>query len=171
MTRTCCPFVRYTLNTPVPPADRPRLKKRACTEKRDESGNSLIAKGSSKDSSTSRGVKELSHSKGVLFQSNSIVWLIVNQTPMQCNDNVITSGVPGCQRNIYGQIKQNGHRNCSVANSQPANARLLLALLAGGRITELVNETNQRQEQGNHDAADHDREEHNHNWLQERSHR
>src|SRR6266480_4553702 len=106
MTRTCFPFVRYTLNTPVPPADRPRLKKRACTEKRDESGNSLIAKGSSKDSSTSRGVKELSHSKGVLFQSNSIVWLIVNQTPMQCNDNVITSDVPGCQRNIYGQTKQ-----------------------------------------------------------------
>src|SRR6266480_828228 len=100
MTRTCFPFVRYTLNTPVPLADRPRLKKRACTEKRDESGNSLIAKGSSKDSSTSRGVKELSHSKGVLFQSNSIVWPIVYQTPMQCNDNVITTGVPGCQPNF-----------------------------------------------------------------------
>src|SRR5213595_1860807 len=112
MTRTCFPFVRYALNTPVPPADRPRLKKRACMEKRDESGNSLIAKGSSKDSYTSRGVKELSHSKGVLFQSNSIVWLIVNQTPMQCNDNVITSGVPGCQWNI--NVHQNKMATATV---------------------------------------------------------
>src|SRR5205814_6314292 len=98
MTRTCFPFVRYTLNTPVPPADRPRLKKRACTEKRGESGNSLIAKGASKDSSTSRGVKELSHSKAVLFQSNSIfVGLTVYQTPMLCNYIVNTRGVFVCQ--------------------------------------------------------------------------
>jgi hypothetical protein len=49
----------------------PRLKNLACTENRGESGNNRTAKGSSKDSSISRCVKELS-SKGGLFQSNSI---------------------------------------------------------------------------------------------------
>src|SRR6267378_8527775 len=101
MTRICFPFVRYTLNTPVPPAERPRLKNLACAENREESGNSLMAKGSSNDSSTSRGVKELSHSKGALFQSNSIGGLIVNQTPMQCHYNVITVRAVGCQRNNH----------------------------------------------------------------------
>ena len=72
MTRICFPFVRYTLNTPIPLIERPKLKNLACTENRGEPGNNLIANGSSKDSSTSRGVKELSHSKGALFQSNSI---------------------------------------------------------------------------------------------------
>src|SRR5437764_4710677 len=99
MTRICFPLVRYTLNTPIPLRDRPRLKNRAWTENRAESGSSRIANGSSKDSSTSRGVKEPSHSEGALFQSNSILGRIVNQTPMQCNDNVITSGVFDCQPN------------------------------------------------------------------------
>src|SRR5206468_1466077 len=98
MTRICFPLVRYTLNTPIPPTDRPRLKNRAWTENRAESGNSLTANGSSNDSSTSRGVKEPSHS-GALFQSNSILGRIVNQTPMQCNDNVITCCVSSCQLN------------------------------------------------------------------------
>src|SRR5262245_30070748 len=96
MTRICFPFVRYTLNTPAPLTDRPKLKKRACTENRAESGNNLIANGSSNDSSTSRGVKEPSHS-GALFQSNSILSRPVNQTPMQCNDNVITRSKSSCQ--------------------------------------------------------------------------
>src|SRR6185437_6834987 len=86
-----------TLKTPIPPAERPRLKNLACAENRDESGNSLIANGSSNDSSTSRGFKELSHSKGVLDQSNSIGGLIVNQTPMQCNYIVTTLSVIACQ--------------------------------------------------------------------------
>src|SRR6266567_418313 len=111
MTRICFPLVRYTLNTPIPLRDRPRLKNRAWTENRAESGNSLTANGSSKDSSTSRGVKEPSHSEGALFQSNSILGRIVNQTPMQCNDNVNTRGAFTCQMN--NQLKkQNGHRAC-----------------------------------------------------------
>ena len=97
MIRICFPLVRYTLNTPIPLTDRPKLKNLACTENRGEPGNNLMANGSSNDSSTSRGVKELSHSNGVLFQSNSIMGLIVNQTPMQCNYIVFTRGVPGCQ--------------------------------------------------------------------------
>src|SRR6267378_5248189 len=101
MTRICFPFVRYTLNTPVPPAERPRLKNLACAENRDESGNNLMANGSSNDSSTSRGVKELSHSKGALYQSNSIGGLIVNQTPMQCNYIVFTLRAPVCQQVIH----------------------------------------------------------------------
>src|SRR5438552_2922096 len=105
MTRICFPLVRYTLNSPIPLRDRPRLKNRAWTENRAESGNSLIANGSSNDSSTSRGVKEPSHSEGALFQSNSILGRIVNQTPMQCNDNVITSIVSSCQLII--QFTQN----------------------------------------------------------------
>ena len=55
-----------------PPADIPRLKNRACTENRGESGKSRIANGSSNDSSISCKVKELSRLKGGLFQSNSI---------------------------------------------------------------------------------------------------
>jgi hypothetical protein len=75
------------------------LKNRAWTENRAESGNSLTANGSSNDSSTSCGVKEPSHSEGALFQSNSIMGRIVNQTPMQCNDNVNTRGASTCQMN------------------------------------------------------------------------
>src|SRR2546426_571261 len=110
MTRICFPFVRYTLKTPMPLADRPRLKNLACTENRGESGNSLIAKGSSNDSSTSRGVKELSHSKGVLLQSNSMGSLTVYQTPMLCNYIVFTRWAGCCQRILQVRLKQNGHR-------------------------------------------------------------
>lgn len=46
-----------------------------------------MANGSSNDSSTSRGVKELSHSKGGLFQSNSIRRLHLY---IQCPSNVFT---------------------------------------------------------------------------------
>ena len=70
--RTCLPLVRYTLNTGEPLADMPRLKNRACTENRGVSGNSRMANGSSKDSSISCRVKELSKLKGGLCQSNSI---------------------------------------------------------------------------------------------------
>src|SRR6266516_4167966 len=101
MIRICFPLVRYTLNTPIPLTDRPKLKNLACTENRGESGNNLMANGSSNDSSTSRGVKELSHSKGALYQSNSIGGLIVNQTPMQCNYIVFTCGAPVCQQDIH----------------------------------------------------------------------
>lgn len=73
MTRTCLPLVRYTLNIPIPVADRPMLKNLACAENLEASGNSLIANGSSKDSSISRSVKELSSMTAeVLAQSNSI---------------------------------------------------------------------------------------------------
>src|SRR5437016_3498574 len=60
-----------------------------------------MANGSSNDSSTSRGVKELSHSKGALYQSNSIGGSIVIQTPMQCNDIVFTRDAPVCQQDIH----------------------------------------------------------------------
>jgi hypothetical protein len=73
MTRTCLPLVRYTLKIPTPVADRPILKYLACAENLEASGKSLIANGSSKDSSISRGVKELSSETAeVLSQSNSI---------------------------------------------------------------------------------------------------
>src|SRR6266516_532598 len=110
MIRICFPLVRYTLNTPIPLTDRPKLKNLACTENRGESGNNLMANGSSNDSSTSRGVKELSHSNGALFQSNSICGSIVNQTPMQCNYIVITPGVRACQLDIQYSLNKNGHR-------------------------------------------------------------
>src|SRR6266508_1450987 len=94
----------------MPLAERPRLKNLACTENRGESGNSLMAKGSSNDSSTSRGVKELSHSDGVLLQSNSIRSSIVNQTPIFCNYIVITRWAGYCQVTLQRLSKQNGHR-------------------------------------------------------------
>ena len=59
-------------DTPVPFADFPKLKNRACTENRDESGINLTANGSSNDSSISRCVKEPLKSKDGLFQSNSM---------------------------------------------------------------------------------------------------
>src|SRR6266566_3274559 len=73
MIRICFPLVRYTLKMPVPPADIPRLKNLACTVNRGESGSTRTANGSSKDSSISCSVKELSRLKGGLFQSNSIL--------------------------------------------------------------------------------------------------
>ena len=72
ITRNWRPFVRYTLKIPSPLALRPRLKYRDCTANRPESGNNRTANGSSNDSSTSRGVKELFHSNGGFSQSNSI---------------------------------------------------------------------------------------------------
>src|SRR5690349_9754319 len=76
----------------------PKLKNRACTENRAESGNTRKANGSSNDSSISRCVKELSSSKGGLFQSNSIDdELAVNQSPMQCRYNVFTQVTGHCQ--------------------------------------------------------------------------
>src|SRR5437764_15346440 len=127
MTRICFPLVRYTLNTPIPLRDRPRLKNRAWTENRAESGNSLTANGSSKDSSTSRGVKEPSHSEGALFQSNSILGRFVNQTPMQCKDNVTTSGVSSCQLN--NQVTEN---KMATANAVYVFT-VLFAVTEGGR--------------------------------------
>src|SRR5439155_20413456 len=73
MIRICFPLVRYTLKMPMPPADIPRLKNLACTVNRGESGSTRTANGSSKDSSISCSVKELSRLKGGLFQSNSIL--------------------------------------------------------------------------------------------------
>jgi hypothetical protein len=70
----------------------PKLKKRAWAENRGESGNNRSANGSSKDSSTSRCVKELSGLSGELFQSNSIKSRFVTQSPMQCPYNVFTHG-------------------------------------------------------------------------------
>src|SRR6185437_16542714 len=90
ITRTCLPLVRYTLKIPTPPADMPKLKNRACAENRGESGNSRSANGSSKDSSTSRCVKELSGPRGELFQSNSIKSRFVTHSPMQCPYIVFT---------------------------------------------------------------------------------
>src|SRR5262245_1894694 len=75
---------------PIPPADMPRLKNRAWAANRGESGNSRRAKGSSKDSSISLWVKELSGLFGRLFQSNSIKSRFVNQSPLQCPYNVFT---------------------------------------------------------------------------------
>src|ERR1017187_833585 len=98
MTRTCFPLVRYTLKIPTLPADMPRLKNLACTEKRGESGSTRKAKGSSNDSSISRCVKELSRLKGKLFQSNSISEPIVTYTPMQCPYNVFTHALLNCQQ-------------------------------------------------------------------------
>src|SRR6266542_4446039 len=121
MTRICFPLVRYTLNTPIPLTDRPKLKNLACTENRGDPGKSLIANGSSKDSSTSRGVKELSHSKGALFQSNSIVGLIVIQTPMQCNYIVFTRGVPACQPHFHSRQRKMATAEISVAIFLRAN--------------------------------------------------
>src|SRR5713226_9911779 len=50
----------------------PRLKERDCTAKREESGRSRTANGSSNDSSMSLMLKELLRLNGGLFQSNSI---------------------------------------------------------------------------------------------------
>src|SRR6266478_7770277 len=66
------PLVRYTLKTPTPLTDMPRLKYRAWTANRGLSGSNRTAKGSSKDSSMSRFVKEPFKPKGGLFQSKSI---------------------------------------------------------------------------------------------------
>ena len=44
--RIIFPFVRYTLNNPTPPAERPRLKYLDCTENRVESGSNRTANGS-----------------------------------------------------------------------------------------------------------------------------
>src|SRR5690242_6182261 len=74
----------------MPPADIPKLKNRAWAENRGESGSSRKANGSSKDSSISRCVKELSGLTGQLFQSNSIKSRFVIQSPMQCPYNVFT---------------------------------------------------------------------------------
>src|SRR6185312_2495879 len=70
----------------------PKLKNRACAENRGESGNSRSANGSSKDSSTSRCVKELSEPSGELFQSNSIKSRYVTHSPMHCPYIVFTHG-------------------------------------------------------------------------------
>src|SRR5437868_5894636 len=75
-----------------------------------------MAKGSSKDSSTSRGVKELSHSNGGLFQSNSIS-LIVNQSAIQCDYNVFTSHLLCCQA-----LFEIGVRNLFRRTVRPLNA-------------------------------------------------
>src|SRR6516162_9837340 len=72
MTRTCFPFVRYTLKIPTPAAEFPRLKNRVCTENLGLSGSSRTANGSSNDSSIPCRVKELSRLNGGLFQSNSM---------------------------------------------------------------------------------------------------
>src|ERR1041384_4508795 len=82
---------------PIPLADVPRLKNRALTENRGVSGNKRTANGSSNDSSISLCVKELFTSKGGLFQSNSILGLTVNNTPMQCIYIVFTHSVSGSQ--------------------------------------------------------------------------
>ena len=100
MTRTCFPFVRYTLNTPIPLADIPRLKNRACTENLGESGSNRIANGSSNDSSMSRNVNELSTLNGGLLQSNSISELTVNQSPLQCLYFVFTCGNRFVNKNL-----------------------------------------------------------------------
>src|SRR5215469_8660673 len=90
---------------PIPPADMPRLKYRAWAVKRGESGSSRSANGSSKDSSTSRCVKELSGLTGELVQSNSIKSRIVTQSPMQCPYNVFTHSRFSCQGLIYMPLK------------------------------------------------------------------
>src|SRR5262245_22529147 len=104
------PFVLYTLNTPTPFADMPRLKNRACAENRGESGSSRTANGSSNDSSISLSDKELVKSPGGLFQSNSISGLTVNQTPMQCIYVVFTHRLFWRQGIFFEKSKKSGHR-------------------------------------------------------------
>src|SRR5438046_3301639 len=149
----------------MPLTDRPKLKNRAWTENRAESGHSPIAKGSSNDASTSRCVKEPSHSEGALFQSNSILGRIVNQTPMQCNDNVNTRGAFTCQMNNQ-LTKQNGHRTCRWPLSA-LEIRLVLTLLGIAGITKVVDEDDQGQEEENHDDA-YDHRKHTDNNLSQK---
>src|SRR6185436_21012961 len=73
MMRKVLPFVRYTLNTPLPLAAIPRFTKRDCTEKREELGIKRTANGSSNDSSMSLKEREALRLKGGLFQSKSIL--------------------------------------------------------------------------------------------------
>src|SRR5690348_11817603 len=81
----------------------PKLKKRAWAENRGESGNSRSANGSSKDSSTSRCVKELSGLRGELFQSNSIKSRYVIHSPMHCPYIVFTHA-GDCLSNGFCQL-------------------------------------------------------------------
>src|SRR6185503_3993580 len=60
---------------PAPPADTPMLKYRAWAAKRDESGISRIAKGSSNDCSISEIEISCARLNGGLFQSKSIITL------------------------------------------------------------------------------------------------
>src|SRR4030095_9458578 len=69
---------------PAPLAEEPRLKYRACVEKREESGSSLTAKGSSKDSSISLMSIERFRLNGGLFQSKSIASCPVYPPEIHC---------------------------------------------------------------------------------------
>src|SRR5436309_13342486 len=141
MTRICFPLVRYRLKMPNPLADLPKLKYLAWAENRGESGNKRTANGSSKDSSISCGVKDRLKSIGELFQSNSIVWSIVRQSPMQCNYIVFTLAVHSCQQIFSHLNKQNGHRRSFDGHLDPVAGGDLLATFftAATRIAELVN--------------------------------
>src|SRR5437870_12332748 len=113
MIRICFPLVRYTLKMPVPPADIPRLKNLACTVNRGESGSTRTANGSSKDSSISCSVKELSRLKGGLFQSNSMLLAGMSiQRPCNVFTLYLHLGISGCQQEFLvflGSLPQRDH--------------------------------------------------------------
>jgi len=77
------PLVRYTLKIPTPPADMPRLKKRACTPNRGESGNSRWQTDPQRlfNFPLSQRTIQL---KGRIIPIELHIELIVNRTPMQC---------------------------------------------------------------------------------------
>src|SRR5580658_3352852 len=90
---------------PVPSVETPRLKKRAWTAKRGESGKSRTAKGSSNDSSMDCSVRELSMLKGKFVQSNSInavcksiAHALCLHCIYRCHFNVFTLGSEKCQK-------------------------------------------------------------------------
>src|SRR6516225_4039155 len=86
----------------------PRLKNRAWVLKRGESGSSRSANGSSKDSSTSRCVKELSGLRGELFQSNSIKSRFVTHSPMHCPYIVFTHGGDYLSNDFHQLYRKSG---------------------------------------------------------------
>src|SRR5438045_7690396 len=89
------------VKTPVPRVEWPKLKFRDWVANRLESGSSLTAKGSSKDSSISWMLNEPLRLKGGLFQSNSICSIFLD---LQCNYFVFTSVQPRSQTTKVGYL-------------------------------------------------------------------
>src|SRR6185312_7930483 len=146
----------------------PKLKYLAWAENRGESGSNRSANGSSNDSSTSRGVKELSALRGELFQSNSIKSRYVPHSPMQCPYIVFTLG-DGHLSNGFSQL----HRKSGppVVIRWPVTVenerRGLVAAALAAAVTDVIHQRDQGQEHGDNDASDDHRQKHDHDRLQQ----
>ena len=138
----------------------PRLKKRACTLNRGESGISRTANGSSNDSSISRWLKE-PRSNGGLFQSNStrdigadqMCALPVLYSPPQCAYNVFTRWQQISQGtfNFWGRITGRTDSTCGnlpkpreANQAEPPFPQFSTAFTRPGRVLPPQATTRQR---------------------------